>query len=82
MGYFIKMMGSPTGIPGPARGGAKNGCRLAAMAGPGSGRPEWGKQNGFPRGGNPFFPAPMLILFSPGKMGSYQDLHEHARMIY
>ena len=38
------------------------------MAWPGSGRPERGKQNGFPRSGNPFFyPRSVTSFVSPGK---------------
>ena len=69
MDGFVKMIGRPTGIPGPARGGEKKGCRLAASAWPGSGRPERGKQNGFPRSGNPFFPRSDANFVSPGKNG-------------
>ena len=61
------MRGRPTGIPGPARGGEK---KWVPPGGPGQAwlRPaSAGKKNGFPRSGNPFSPAPMLILFPRGK---------------
>ena len=59
LGILSKREAGPRASLGQPSAGKKNGCRLAAMARPGSGRPERGKQNGFPKSGHPFFfPAP------------------------
>ncbi len=69
-GILSKREAGPRASLGQPSAGKKNGCRLAAMARPGSGRPERGKQNGFPKSGHPFFfPRSVTSFFPRGKNG-------------